>query len=165
MLNKSFTLLETIFAIFILIVGIFSVVSVLDYLFSAFRHSKDYFTAVYLAQEGLEIVRNKRDTNFIKLQRGEAISWDDGLPNGAFEIDYTTTTFSNYIGRRLRYDSNLGFNYTTGTETKFKREIVISEIREGGEKIGISVTATVYWSGKFKENTFTTQAILYNFLP
>jgi hypothetical protein len=165
MLNKSFTLIETIFAIFILTVGIFALFSAINYFFSISIDSRDYLTAVYLAQEGLEIVRNKRDTNIIKLKKGEPITWDDGLYDGNFEVDYTTTTFRSYFGRLLRYDSNLGFNYVSGDQTKFRRRINISEIRRGLTKIGLRVTSQVSWPGKFKWNSFSVQEILYNFLP
>jgi len=66
-LVEGFTLVETMFAVFILtfvIVGLMTVVS--SSLFSA-RYARDEITANYLAQEVVDYIRNDRDTKvFLK---------------------------------------------------------------------------------------------------
>ena len=65
--SKGFTIIELIISIFILsvaLVGIFSAFSIVTILTS---DSADRLTGTYLAQEGMEIVRNIRDTNWIKM--------------------------------------------------------------------------------------------------
>src|ERR1035437_640976 len=60
--NKGFTLVETMFAIYILtftIVGLMTVVA--NSLFAA-RYAKDEITANYLLQEAVDYIRNDRDS-------------------------------------------------------------------------------------------------------
>jgi len=65
--NKGFTLVETMFAVFILtstIVGLMTVVS--NSLFAA-RYARDEITVNYLLQEVIDYIRNDRDTTvFLK---------------------------------------------------------------------------------------------------
>jgi type II secretory pathway pseudopilin PulG len=106
--EKAFTIIELIISIFILsvaVVGIFSAFSTMVILTS---DAADKLTATYLAQEGLEIVRNVRDTNWLKTDTCSAdptctdtYSWVDGLGvndqsclNGC-KADFTTGTAIN----------------------------------------------------------------------
>jgi len=64
---KGFTIVEIIIAIFItsiVLMGIFSIFYVVTVLAS---DSSDRLTATYLAQEGMEIVRNIRDKNWLNM--------------------------------------------------------------------------------------------------
>ena len=53
-------------------------------------------TASYLAQEGIEIIRSKRDSNFLAMRQGVAgVSWDSGIAGGVevlnLKISFTRT--------------------------------------------------------------------------
>ena len=152
-MSKGFTIIELIIAIFVLsvaVVGIFSAFSIIVVLTS---DTADRLTATYLAQEGMEIVRNIRDTNWLYMDICAAnmipfpmgvtcpATWVDKLNVCASgcEADYTTagtgTTMPSSIsvwaspGRYLKIDSSqysttYGFyNYLSGTDSKFKRKI------------------------------------------
>jgi type II secretory pathway pseudopilin PulG len=61
-INKGFTLVETMFAIFILTATIVTLMTVVaNSLFSA-RYAKDEITVNYLLQETIDYIRNDRDT-------------------------------------------------------------------------------------------------------
>ena len=62
---KSFTLIETMVALTIIMIAILGPVSVAVSASSYARDTKDNFTAVYLAQEAVELLRHKRDSLFL----------------------------------------------------------------------------------------------------
>ena len=63
--NKGFTLIEAMFAVFILTLATTSFMSIVaSSLFSA-RYARDEITANYLLQEVIDYVRNDRDTNVL----------------------------------------------------------------------------------------------------
>ena len=134
-MQKGFTIIEVIVAIFILsvaVVGVFSAFSIIVILTST---ASNRLTAAYLAQEGVETVRNIRDNNW--LTRGQEPGerkWYEGLEPcfSACEVDYKTTGHDpNWTrswvsdGAKLKIDLNGFYNYENGTDTKFKRKIII----------------------------------------
>jgi prepilin-type N-terminal cleavage/methylation domain-containing protein len=169
--SRGFTILESIVAIFILsmsVSGVFS--SVQQSLYQA-AIAKDEVKAFYLAQEAIEIIRNKRDNNqLIKISTG-AGGWLDGI------------TSSCPFGRTCTVDAAVGFpivncgvNWGSCTQnlkqdttntlrygynsswfgTAFKREIQIELVRndEYGNPVEIAITVEVSWNGgKFKVKT------------
>lgn len=59
--NKGFSLLEVIFSIGIITVGIVSILTLFNYNLKAEINNKNKLIAVYLAQESIEVVRQNRD--------------------------------------------------------------------------------------------------------
>lgn len=59
--NKAFTLVETLVAVSIFTMSILGLISVLASGISDTNYAKQKITAAFLAQEGIECVRNKRD--------------------------------------------------------------------------------------------------------
>jgi len=84
MLNKmsqrGFTLLEAIVSIFIVTVGVGGVFTLVNQTIGGTQAVSSKLTATYLAQEGIEVVRNIRDGNLLKIHKGiGGVSWDDGI--------------------------------------------------------------------------------------
>lgn len=166
--NKGFTFLEVIIAIFVMSIGIVGAVIAIQYAISSTIQSYSRLTAAYLAQEGIEIVRNIRDTNWLEQRIATTTPWDEGLGVGDWEADYQDTAVEDpsldICVSPCGYD-NLSFlkkfngqlyNYTTGEVTQFKRRITI----EKPETNILKVTVTVYWGEG--EHSLTTQEYLYN---
>jgi prepilin-type N-terminal cleavage/methylation domain-containing protein len=174
-LHRGFTLLEVLIAVFLLTIGLAGVFVVITKTLSLIAASPDKLIAAYLAQEGIEIVRNIRDTNRVEA----ATSWDKNLPLGDWQADYTTTAFSDdpdilddecaspsYYNCKiynpsdyLRIDVNGFYNYTSGTEiTKFTRRITISDKTAAK----MTVTVTVFWTEKGRPYNISVQEYLYN---
>lgn len=82
MLNneKGFTLTEVMIAIMILTVAIVSATSLLTGLINSNKNNVKTLQAYYLAQEGIEAVRNIRDTNW--LYNKNWLEGDEGKPWG-----------------------------------------------------------------------------------
>jgi prepilin-type N-terminal cleavage/methylation domain-containing protein len=166
--KNGFTLIEIIISILLLsvgVVGVFSAFSVVTILTS---DSADRLTAAYLAQEGMEIVRNIRDNNWLNMNNvasgksSNVYTWTDGLLScdQGCEADYTTGTGAGgawvmqpWASTPLYINNTSGFyNYTsTGdTKTKFKRKITIIQVQDVDNKSDhiIMVKAQVSWDEK-----------------
>ncbi|MCX6753269.1 MAG: prepilin-type N-terminal cleavage/methylation domain-containing protein [Candidatus Nomurabacteria bacterium] len=63
--NKGFTLVETLVAISIFTISVLGMVSILSNGITDTEYAKDKVIATYLAQEGIEYVRNIRDENIL----------------------------------------------------------------------------------------------------
>lgn len=164
-MKTGFTIIELIISIFILsvaVVGIFSAFSVVTILTS---DSSDRLAGTYLAQEGMEIVRNIRDTNWLSMGSSSPnATWVDGLDCAlGCEADYATDTGLDGArvmtpwagtGNSLYINNTSGFyGYDTNnaSKTKFKRKIVITPIsieEFGGSDDVIEVTVQVSWDEK-----------------
>ena len=168
--NKGFTLIELIISIFILSIGIVGIFGAYSAMVVATNDISNKFTAIYLAKEGIEIVKNVRDINW-----GNSIPWltdisDSNLScaSGCQE-DYTIDTPQEDFARHpwvgddtyLNVDSNGFYSYgvcTAGTTcaTKFKRDITIICYDAQGNADSscaltdneIKVSVTVYWDKK-----------------
>lgn len=172
--QKGFTIIELIISIFLMlfaVVGIFGAFSIVTILTS---NSADRLAATYLAQEGMEIVRNIRDNNWLAMDACLSNSdceiqnnaWVEGLTNpGACtnesqgcKADYqpmdTLVPYGNNEENYLRININNGGFYdydNSGVKTKFQRKIVItplSDVNSQSDDHIIKVTVKVSWDEK-----------------
>ena len=173
--KQGFTILETIVAISIISLSISGVFSAVQQSLSQATISKDEVKAFYLAQEAIEVIRNKRDVNQLNKINTGAGSWLDGITSAcpfATEAAKNTCTVDatnfeivncgiNNWGsciQNLKQDSSTfryGYN-SSWSGTAFKREIQIELVRndEYGNPVEIAITVEVSWNGgKFKVKT------------
>ena len=157
-IGAGFTLIELVISIFILSVAIIGVANAFNVITILTSDSTNKITAAYLAQEGMEIVRNIRDTNWLIMDNlcktgdcssGVAWTWNNGFDqcsNGC-EMDYTTRTDNKATvsmitpwssnGRYLKIDQHENGNGFHGysanlnsVDSKFKRKITITNITD-----------------------------------
>lgn len=181
--NKGFTIIELSIAIFILsiaIIGTYNAFITMDKLTS---NSSDRFVAAYLAQEGLEIIRNIRDTNWLEMEAEPSTTWMSGLYDGnsdctlGCEADYKTfgtvdSPLYPWIGRYFYINSNGFYTYSqeAATKTKFKRKITIIPLETAeGVYDTMKVTVQVFWDenpnilhSDESEDYITAEEYLYN---
>ena len=159
MKSRGFTLLEVITAIFILTVGVGGAFSLIHQTLSIASLSELKLTGAYLAQEGMEIVRNIRDKAWLEKRTGPAIMWDEYLPVGNWKADYLTQNLTQiYSGTLLNIDANGFYGYSAGTPTKFKRKILI----EKPEIDKIKVTVEVLWEERGRTHSVEVLEYLTN---
>jgi hypothetical protein len=178
---KSFALIEVIVALFIITTGIIGTYILLISTISSTNYATNRFTAAYLAQEGIELVRNVRDTNWIQLAHwkegldtittdcsGNCTGVSDGTEgciadyrvslNKDVDLSASTNYTGPYFGQKLKYDSNDLYNYTVGAETKFKRQINITEL----SYYGLEVCVWVGWEERGINYNIVVRENLYN---
>lgn len=152
--TRGFTLIETIVAISLLTAGVVGSFSLMQKVTSFASISSSRFIASYLAQEGIEIVRNIRDTNYLKSQ-----AWDSGLGAGSdFRLDYRSQVFPDATCGT--YLQNLGNFYICSTDStsKFRRQITVE--KPVSNKMVVSVA--VSWSERGVPYQVSAETELYN---
>jgi Tfp pilus assembly protein PilV len=163
MWNKSFTLIETITAIFILTTGILALSSLISYFISASSISSQRLVAAYLAQEGIEIVRNLRDTNLLNGR-----SWNYGLTScslGCYNFDYRSQSIpdnTNCLGKNFLNLVNNFYQCSDSSPIKLQRKVTITQI---SNPPGLKVLVEVSWQERGRSHSLTAQANLYNWQP
>ncbi len=176
--TKGFTLLETLVAISILVVAITATFSVAQNGLSSAMEARDQVVAFYLAQEGIEMVRNRRDENSLTRIGTPATSWIAGLASQAGDpcyfgktcaVDATTNLFSTCPSGSgscypitqdtssqasptyLMYGQNAGW-----AATKFNREINLTQ----ATSTELIVKVTVTWTRGLLTRTFNVSEII-----
>lgn len=186
--NKGFTMIEIITAIFLISAGVIGTFTVVQKVLNYTTINASRFTAAYLVQEGIEIVKNIKDTNVVRIYDGTAMppaSWDDHIfccepwPHNCVtppcecdcEADYQfvnpwlyddSDTFLKIQGGFYKYS-------VAGAKTKFKRKIYVERpadidnpLIDIDESDMIIVKVIVEWEQKGIPYSIEAQENLYN---
>lgn len=164
--NKGFTILEVMGAIFILTIGIGGAFLLVQQSLSAASINKNRLIAAYLAQEGIEIVRNIRDSNWLAKRSVPSLFWDNGLAAGDWRADASTTALNIAFatGTYLKVDSNQMYNYSVGSPTNFQRKISLrnTDLSPADGKMEKEVRVTVFWSERGRTHSISALEYLQN---
>lgn len=165
--QKGITLVEVIIATFILLVAIVGSYLAFSKILMATSASSDRLVAAYLAQEGIEIIRNIRDANWLK-----ASNWKNILStcSDGCQVDYKTGTSDDPVaslpvygsGTFLNIDSNGFYTYGSGTSTIFKRKITIVPGAAPLDADELDVLVSVMWDDRGQLYKFDAKESLYN---
>ena len=140
--NKGFSLIEVVTAIFILTVGVGGAFSLIYQTLSAVYLVRSELTASFLAQEGVEIVKNLRDNAWLYSRAATSTSWLAYLSEagGDYEVDYSTQTLSRADNSTyMKVDSNGFFNYSSGDQTNFTRSVSLTNVSTTTVKVVVTV--------------------------
>jgi len=153
--EKGFTIIEVIVAIFILAVAILGSYYAFAQMAGLTTIIASRLTAAYLAQEGIELVRSVRDTNWLN-----GLAWNSQISScsSGCEIDYNLDSVMVYSDRFLNVDNSNFYSYSVGTPTKFKRRITITA--PAADTLGVSVQ--IQWQDRGSPYTFSAEEYLYN---
>jgi len=158
--------LEVIIAVSVLTVAVGGTYALISQTLRAASLANSRLVAAHLAQEGVEIVRNFRDNNWLNQRINPGLSWKAGLGAGEYEADYNDAALVSFVaeGRNLYIDGTDGFYTYLGspgsgdTQTKFKRKITVVEV--GDDEI--DVTVRIFWQERGGEYTIEVAEELYN---
>ncbi len=152
--QTGFTLIETLVALAIFASSIVALISITGTGVADANFAKNKLTASYLSQEGVELVRNIRDSVLLS---GSPTGWSDFIANQidecmagnspkACRIDPKTLAVNacpQAACPPLLYDNNSGFfGYDSGNNSIFTRTITIDDLGSGNE---IKINSTVSW--------------------
>lgn len=164
--NKGFSILEVVIAMGIITVGLLGVSSLALQNLQVETINKNYLVASMLAQEGMELVRNVRDTNFLKAndwKTGSGAGTDsDIVQGGIYRIDYNldiqpVAGINDDSTRLFIGGSPEKYNHSGGVLTPYRRLI---EVVDNGNYI--QATSTVAWSERGRSYKYEVVTYLYN---
>jgi len=157
--QKGLTIIELVISIFVLMAGVIVIFGSFSIIAILVSNIEDQLTAVYLGQEGIEIIRNLRDNNWKRIAKREEINWDRGLIEACQDgcmVDFTTDGSLNPIlpwnenqYLNIQPDTNF-YSYKEGEKTKFRRRIDIIKLKppKEEEEAILKVVVTVFWDQK-----------------
>jgi len=168
---KGFTLIELLITITVTTVGIVGAFVAIQQGISIVDYSRSRLISAFLAQEGVEIIKNIRDTNFLE----GSVAWNEGIDPGAipeeYEVvyndvddigidlnaiacspicDFPTLNF-------LKKTDNGLYNYTLGDVTRYKRKVRIERISNEHLRVNVKV----YWRTKKGYEEFEVMQEMY----
>ncbi len=162
--QNGFTILETIIAFFIITIGMVGVLTLVVQNVQVQYINKNVLIASHLAQEGLELVRNVRDNNWLTPGHG----WtQDIVGDGTYTIDYrgrmninNTANDINDAGAKLYIDSNGFYSHeATAEATNFYRLITVVDNSGNGY---LDVECKIRWLEKAQNYDYTAKTLLYD---
>ncbi len=176
--QKGFTVLESMFAIFIISLAISGVFSAVQQSLSQAIVAKDEVRAYYLVQEGIEAVRQKRDSNQInRVENASTNGWLHGLGESGNPCDASAHTICRVeingfdfqpcgstwdSCANLEYDASLNFlHYAGGGTTNFNRAIQLEMVNSNE----VAVTVKVRWRKGITTREITGKTHLFNLVP
>lgn len=161
---KGQLLVESMIGIGITVIGLLGILALLSRSISLNRVISDQFIGNYLAAEGVEVVKNLIDANIIQKN-----AWNLGLDAaGNYEVDYDSIALESDYSQFLKFDDALNvYNYDSGTDTPFKRKIIISYPDSPAlyyEK-HIKVNSIVSWTNKSGVFEVNSEDHFFNWQP
>lgn len=166
--RRGFTLIETFVASAILLVSLAGPLSIAAQALRTAYYARDQVTAFYLAQEGLEYVRAKRDQNYLATP---AQPWMNGLLTGEIcsNGDVCTIDFPNFTHKvcpsgicapLLVDQGTFLFNTSEGLQSLYTRKLSIIVVSADE----VTVQVTVSWVSAGINRTFTISENFFNWL-
>ncbi len=177
--DTGFTMVETLVAIFILLISITGPLSFAQSGLRASFTARDQIVAFYLAQDAIEMIKNTRDS---KALAGESGDWLDTLGscapvNGSVtkcNIGYSTRGRAalacdgtlNTLCPKMVYDQStreFRLHNRPGVESKYSRTIYLSELVPNREA---QIIVVVEWEGPaLEKRRVIVQENIYNWVP
>ncbi|MFH1822647.1 MAG: prepilin-type N-terminal cleavage/methylation domain-containing protein [Patescibacteria group bacterium] len=158
--KNGFSILEVIAAIFIISLGLIGVLSLILQNIQVQYVNRNMLIGTELAQEGIELIRNIRDDNWLAGR-----DWDNGLSPDNYIIDYTgsISSVSGISEAKLQIRDDLGeegfyWHEATDNNSIFSRLITITTIDTNSSL----VSSLVSWSERGRTHQYQTDTILYN---
>lgn len=151
--------MEVIIAVAIITTALAVLIALVSFSVAGVGPGKSKLIAVNLSQEGIEIIRNIRDSNWLSYKRSSG-NWRDGLDAGDYRVQYDKLVLLSFSDTPLKIDSSGFYQYNNGNNTSFYRKISLGHI--GNNQI--KVTSEVTWQEKGRAQSVQAEERLYNWL-
>lgn len=185
--TKGFSFLEAMIVISIIVIGILGINSLMVQNLRVQGINQYNLVASMLAQEGLEMVRNIRDENWVDISLGlmtidnwaNSIADADGIgsfnTDGTYVIDYTNTNEKNNPPNDvpdsitdtetiLYYQSNGFIGHIPSARPTIYRRLITADYDHDGDPNtnDIKVTCTVRWSARGMTRDYVAETYFYD---
>lgn len=171
--QSGFTLVETLVAVLIFSMSLAGLATIASRGVAGARSSANEIIAQYLAQEGVEMVRYLRDSNYMAARESGAATWDAGFsecvgddiqctigfaePGNGF-VDLNVCPGSCPALQKTTDNEGGRYQYASGEETDFTR---IIELRNVGDQ-QIEISSRVEWQqGSVPRSTEVAEIITH----
>jgi type II secretory pathway pseudopilin PulG len=156
--RPGFTLVEIVVVLFIISLGLIGVLTLIIQNIQSQSYNKNNLIAYQLAQEGIELVRKVRDSNW-----KAHVPYNTNLVDGEYYMDYLDTIPTSSTGPTslvLKTDNN-GFyiHDAAGSDSGFSRKLTIQNLA-GGESM--RVVAEITWSVNNRSYSYDLETLLYD---
>lgn len=156
--RSGFTLVEIVVVLFIISLGLIGVLTLIIQNIQSQSYNKNNLIAYQLAQEGIELVRKVRDSNW-----KAALPYNTNLADGEYYMDYQDATPQNGSGPTsfiLKNDTT-GFyiHDTAGVSSGFSRKLIIENL-PGGQSL--RVVAEITWYNRNQVYSYDLETLLYD---
>jgi len=139
--RKGFTMLEMMIVIFVFLTGIVGAYGIINNFYVTSVYSSNRFTATYLSQEGIELIKNLRDNNLIT-----EVPWTTNIDcSETCQIDYDDSELFLYQNLYLQRSTDGFYNHGSGVPTIFKRKITTEKVNINGVLDHINVKVETEW--------------------
>ena len=166
-MRRGQTMIEAMIAMSLLVIGFLGVIALLNRSVGVNRVVADNISATYLAAEGVEVVKNMLDGNYI--QGRPFFTHFASCAPCVWEVQHDTDWDNPpraYAARRLWYNGATGFysQQAFGEETPFTRRV---EVRLGGPNNNeLVVRSVVDWRGRGGgQSSVDIEDRFYNWFP
>ncbi len=164
--KDGFTFIELLIVVAIILIAFVGVFILLNKVIYVSKVSVHKLTASMLAQEGIEITRNIRETNWVQEK-----AWNEGLSSGDYIAQYDSLSLQSFEDKFLilnprvvlygydeELDSELGI-----VESLFKRRITISDNPDGDPQTeDIAIVSEVTWDERGRPQSILLEDRLYD---
>lgn len=172
-LQRGFTLLEVLVAISIFTVSSLALLSVLSQGISSTTYAKRKIIASYLAQEGIEYVRNLRDTSVISnIPDAEAgwVAFKGSISpvcdtDGCYfnDLKVLTACSGETPCPNMTYDEDIGiYGYNSSWGDSGYNRVITFEMLNGDDEV--KVNSTVSWEQGSGSHSVTFSDNLFNWI-
>ncbi|MFH1769448.1 MAG: prepilin-type N-terminal cleavage/methylation domain-containing protein [Parcubacteria group bacterium] len=153
--NKGFTLVEVLAALLVLSIGLIGAYSLISYNFVNATRIKNNVIASGLVQEGMEVVRNIRDTAWL-----EGIPMSAVLTDGTYKVQWDSISLDSGSPTQVLKNDEGVYQYISGADTIFSRIITV----ETESNIEKKITVNVDWEDRSGVRNVNAELHLFNWL-
>lgn len=155
--HNGMTIIETMVALVFLTLGLVPIFSLISSSAQLSNRIRNNLIAANLAQEGIEVVRAIRDASWLN---GSA--FDQNLPAGDYRVSWDSDSLMAYDSSiPLKINTGGNYNYSSGTNTTYKRRINITKIPSACN-CELKVISEVTWTEKGTNRIVTVESHLFN---
>jgi type II secretory pathway pseudopilin PulG len=149
--KKGFSIAEVLLSIFLLSVGMIAIIALMASSIKNNANNRNSIIATQLAQEGIELVRNRRDLNIALLSYDATAEKIEGAAfvniNGGDYCPMVVDGEVELVGGcnyNIEYGDDIGYAYAGGVDTIFYRKVTVIEPTDSSKRV---VRSMVVWNG------------------